>query len=188
LETVRQGVKKGFEKIKFWSQDEARFGLLPIMRRRITALGIQPIKQAEYCFENFYIYGMTEILSGEKFFLELPYVNGECFKLFLREFLPTSSEKILHLIFLDNASFHSGKYIEAIENVVFINFPAYSPELNPIERFWRDLKDWLAGKEMRSLSELSDLIMEKLRNYSKEKIKSLTGYQYLVTACQEAIA
>jgi len=188
LETVRQGVEKGFEKIKFWSQDEARFGLLPIMRRRITALGIQPIKRAEYCFENFYVYGLTEILNGEKFFLELPYVNGECFKLFLREFLQTSDEKTLHVIFLDNASFHSGKYSSAIENVVFINFPAYSPELNPIERFWRDLKDWLAGKEIRNLSELSDLIMEKLRNYSKEKIKSLTGYQYLVTACQEAIA
>ncbi len=108
--------------------------------------------------------------------------------MFLREFLQISDEKTLHLIFLDNASFHSGKYSSAIENVVFINFPAYSPELNPIERFWRDLKDWLAGKEIRSLSELSDLIMEKLRNYSKEKIKSLTGYQYLVTACQEAIA
>ena len=102
-----------------------------LRRRRITALGIQPVKRAEYCFENFYIYGLTEILSGEKFFLELPFVNGECFKLFLREFLQTSNKNTLHLIFLDNASFHSGKCIEAIENVVFINFPAYSPELNP---------------------------------------------------------
>ncbi|MCY7376575.1 MAG: transposase [Pyrinomonadaceae bacterium] len=149
---------------------------------------IQPIKRAEYCFENFYVYGLTEILSGEKFFWELPSVNGKCFKLFLREFLPTSNKNTLHLIFLDNASFHSGKSLEAIAKVVLINFPASAPKLNPTERFWRDLKDWLAGKEMRSLRELSDLMMEKLRNYSEEKIKSLTGYQYLVTAYQEAIA
>ena len=79
-------MEKGFEKIKFWSQDEARFGLLPIMRRRITARGIQPIKQAEYCFENFYVYGLTEILSGEKFFLELPSVNGNVSNCFYASF------------------------------------------------------------------------------------------------------
>jgi transposase len=187
-EEVRKSKEKGFRQIKFSSQDEARFGLLPIIGRRITALGVQPIKQSEYSFENFYIYGMTEIFSGEKFFLELPYVNGDLFKLFLHEFLETGAEQTLHIVFLDNASFHSQNCLEVIENVVFINFPAYSPELNPIERFWKDMKDWLAGKEIRSLSELSDLIMEKLRNYSKEKIKSLTGYPYLVTACLNAIA
>jgi len=50
------------------------------------------------------------------------------------------------------------------------------------------MKDWLSKKEVSSLSDLSDLIMEKLRSYTIEKIKSLTGYQYLVTACQNAIA
>ncbi|MGI8494140.1 MAG: IS630 family transposase [Pyrinomonadaceae bacterium] len=187
-EEVRKSKEKGFQEIKFWSQDEARFGLLPVIRRRITALGVQPIKQAEYSFENFYIYGMTDVLSGEKFFLELPYLNGELFKLFLQEFLETGAEQTMHIVFLDNASFHSQNCLEVINNVVFINFPPYSPELNPIERFWKDMKDWLAGKEIRNLQELSDLIMEKLRNYSKEKIKSLTGYPYLVTACLNAIA
>lgn len=188
IEVVKQVTEKGSLKVKFWSQDEARFGLLPIIRRRITAKGVQPIKQAEYNFENFYLYGLTEVLSGEKFFLELPFVNGECFKLFMREFLESGDEQTVHVIFLDNASFHSKSYFEKVKNVVFINFPPYSPELNPIERFWRDMKDWLAEKEIRSLEELSDLIMEKLRSYTTEKIKSLTGFQYLVTACQNAIA
>jgi hypothetical protein len=89
--------------MKFWSQDESRLGLLPIIRRRITGLGVQPIKQAEYNFENFYLYGLTEILSGEKFFLELPYVNGECFKLFMEEFLASEDDQTFHIIFLDNA-------------------------------------------------------------------------------------
>ena len=185
---VKQSAEKGCLKVKFWSQDEARFGLMPIIRRRITASGVQPIKRAEYNFENFYLYGLTEIFSGEKFFLELPFVNGECFELFMREFLTTSDEQSFHIIFLDNASFHSKNCFQRTENIVFINFPPYSPELNPIERFWRDMKDWLSKKEVSSLSDLSDLIMEKLRSYTTEKIKSLTGYQYLVTACQNAIA
>jgi len=32
------------------------------------------------------------------------------------------------------------------------------------------------------------LVVEKLQSYTLEKIKSLTGYQYLVTACQNVIA
>ena len=189
LARLKKAAKKVGLKSNFGARDEARFGLLPIIRRRITGKGVQPIKQAEYNFENVYVYGLTEVLSGEKFFLELPSVNGEWFKLFMEEFLAGEDEQTFHIIFVDNASFHSKSYLTTVKNVVFINFPeGYSPKLNPIERFWRDLKDWLAGKEIRNLNELSDLMMEKLQSYTLEKIKSLTGYQYLVTACQNAIA
>jgi len=34
------------------------------------------------------------------------------------------------------------------------------------------------------LAELSDLIIEKLKSYTREKIKSLVGYEYLQKACQ----
>jgi hypothetical protein len=100
---VKQSAEKGCLKVKFSSQDQARFGLMPIIRRRITASGGQPIKRAEYNFENFYLYELTEIFSGEKFFLELPFVNGECFELFMREFLTISDEQSFHIMFLDNA-------------------------------------------------------------------------------------
>jgi len=32
------------------------------------------------------------------------------------------------------------------------------------------------------------LIIEKLKSYTNEAVKSLTGYKYLVTACENAIA
>ena len=179
---------KGYSRIEFWTQDESRCGLMPITRHRITAKGIQPIISGEYNFENFYLYGMTQILTGERFILELPTVNGECFKLFLKEFVKEKGADKFHLVFLDNASFHSEDCVTLYENMAFINFPAYSPELNPIERFWRDLKDWLSTKCPKSLDELSDLIMEKLKSYTNDAVKSLTGYKYLVTACEHAIA
>ena len=40
---------------------------------------------------------------------------------------------------MDNASFHkSQKTIELIESVIFL--PPYSPDFNPIETFWANLK------------------------------------------------
>ena len=50
---------------------------------------------------------------------------------------------------MDNAPFHkSKKTIELIEaagcKVIFL--PPYSPDLNPIEKFWANMKKWI--KEM----------------------------------------
>jgi len=183
-EVAEQAREQGCQAIKCWSQDESRCGLLPIKRHRITAAGVQPVCSGAYNFENFYLYGMTEILTGESFILELPDLNGECFKLFLAEFVKSRPAEEFHLILMDNATFHSEKYFAVYENVAVINFPPCSPELNPIERFWRDVKDWLADKKPTSLAELSDLIIEKLKSYTREKIKSLVGYEYLQKACQ----
>jgi len=183
-EVVEKAREKGYEAIKYWSEDESRCGLLPIKRHRITAKGVQPICSGAYNFANFYLYGMTEVLTGESFILELPYLNGECFKLFLAEFVKTRKAEEFHLILMDNATFHSEKYFEIYENVAVINLPPCSPELNPIERFWRDVKDWLSEKKPKSLEELSELMIERLKSYTKEKIKSLVGYEYLQKACQ----
>ena len=49
-------------------------------------------------------------------------------------------------VILDNASFHkSRKTVELIESVgCFVIFlPPYSPDLNPIEKFWANMKRWI---------------------------------------------
>ena len=183
-EVVEQAQETGYQEIKYWSQDESRCGLLPIKRHRITAKGVQPVCSGAYNFENFYLYGTTEVLTGESFMLELPYLNGECFRLFLAEFVKSRPAQEFHVLMMDNATFHSEKYFEIYENVAVINFPPCSPELNPIERFWRDVKDWLAEQKPTSLAELSELIIERLKSYTRAKIKSLVGYEYLQKACQ----
>lgn len=50
------------------------------------------------------------------------------------------------VIVMDNASFHRKKQLFEIAqkyNKVLIFLPPYSPELNPIEKFWAYLKKWL---------------------------------------------
>ena len=42
---------------------------------------------------------------------------------------------------LDNGAFHKAKVVQWPSNVVPLFLPPDSPELNPIERLWRDLKD-----------------------------------------------
>lgn len=50
---------------------------------------------------------------------------------------------------MDNASFHkSQKTKELIESVgcKVIYLPPYSPDLNPIEKFWGNMKRWIRNK------------------------------------------
>ena len=44
---------------------------------------------------------------------------------------------------LDNGQFHKAKKLSIPKNVELTFLPPYSPELNPVERFWQDpLADW----------------------------------------------
>ena len=72
-------------------------------------------------------------------------------------------------------------------NVASVPLPPYSPELNPIERLWRDLKDQLADTVAKTLDALSDTVCHLIQNYAPAALKSLTGFAYFVQAVQTAL-
>jgi transposase len=65
------------------------------------------------------------------------------------------------------------------ENVLLVRLPPYCPELNPIERLWQDLRKWLSSTLPADLDALKERVATILRNYSKETLASITGYEYL---------
>jgi transposase len=154
------------------------------MRRRITARGIQPLLSSAYRFESFYVYGAVEPLTGKSFFLELPLLNTQGFQLFLDHFAAIDPATF-HLLLLDNGAFHKARSLRLPPNVGLLFFPPYAPELNPIERLWRDLKDWLALSQPTSLAQLSKLLGTRLKHYTPAALRSLTGFPYLLTAAQQ---
>lgn len=54
--------------MKVFAQDETRLGLQPILRRRITACGVQPVATVWQRFDNFYLFGAVEPTTGDSFF------------------------------------------------------------------------------------------------------------------------
>lgn len=73
-------------------------------------------------------------------------------------------------------------------NVGLLFLPPYAPELNPIERLWRDLKDGLASSPPPTLEELSAFLTTRLRHYSPARGRSLTGFPSFVAAARLANA
>lgn len=167
--------------IKVFAQDESRFGLHTIRRRRLTARGIQPVGSTQHDFENFYVYGAVAPTSGEDFLLELPQLNSTNFQVFIDAFAAAYPDT-LNLVVLDNSRCHTAKVVCIPDNVRLVFLPPYSPELNPIERLWRDLKDHLAWLRFPDLSDLQDFVAALVRTYTPATIRSLTGYTYFVQA------
>lgn len=186
-EKIELASKHGYDRVRLWTQDETRVGLLPIVRHRITAKGVQPKINGEVKREYFYLFGAIEPETGEDFMLEMPGLNGATFQVFLDEFAKLD-ETSYHLLVVDNATAHTTAKLKVPNNVGFLFIPAASPELNPIERFWRELKDWLSEYEPKLLNQLSELITMGLNSFTKERMSSITSYQYLMSAWESAIA
>ncbi len=178
---------QGFKQIRLWTQDEAKVGLLPIVRHRITAKGVQPTISGEMKREYFYLFGAIEPATGEDFILEMPSLDGAGFQVFLDEFSQLD-ETSYHLMVVDNATAHTTEKLKVPRNIGFIFLPPSSPELNPIERFWRELKDWLSDYEPQMLEELRELITTGLNSFSKTSLSSITSFEYLMSAWQSVIA
>ena len=167
--------------MRVFSQDERRFGLLTVRRRRLTARGVQPIGAVQHVFEWFYVYGAVAPATGERFFLELPYLNAASFQLFVDAFAEAFSAS-LNLLLLDNSGAHTAQQLTLPANVRLVFLPPYCPELNPIERVWRDLKDDLAWQQFLSVDAQQDDVSQLLRAYDAATLQSLTGYAYLMDA------
>jgi hypothetical protein len=140
---------------------------MPIHRRRITGRGIRPLISSEIRREYYYLFGLIEPLTGKSLMLELPSLETETMQILMNEF-SLEDEESLHLILIDNASSHTTEKLKVAENIVFIFLPAYAPELNPIERFWKELKDWLSEYEPQDLGELRELVSKGLAAFSEK--------------------
>ena len=84
----------------------------------------------------------------------------------LKSFLNKVREGVDALaVVMDNVSYHKSESMDKYESdsggaLVRIFLPKYTPQLNPIEILWRDLKRALAGSYFDSMDELKAAILE----------------------------
>ena len=170
---------------KVYFQDESRFGLMTVLRRAITIAGVKPVGAYQHRFIYRYCYGLVEPMSGDKFFVTAPQVNTLFFEFLLQEF-SQHEPQVYKIIFLDKAGYHRAKHLQVPQNIRLVYLPSSNPELNPIERFWREMKDKVAFHNFKDEHELEAWINITINNYSPEQIASLTGYKYIINAVKHA--
>ena len=89
----------------------------------------------------------------------------------------------VHVVIWDGAGFHHHDGDPELPgNVRLLRLPAYSPELNPVEKLWDIAKDGICNRLFETLDDLEDRLAERLRPFWEDagRVASLVGSGWLL--------
>ncbi len=169
--------------VELWTEDEARLGLKPVVRRVWAPVGERPTTAGfKRGYEWTYLYGFVRPQSGEVFWLILPTVNTKLFSMALREFANEvgAGEDKHVLLVLDRAGWHTGGEVEVPEGIHLEFLPSGSPELQPAERLWPLTNEAIANRLFEKISEMEEALVERCVELldQAETIRGLTNYHW----------
>ena len=165
-------------------QDEARFGRISETRQCWCPAPFRPVVKAMITQEYTYAYAAVSVSDGQLDTLIMPFANGNCMQLFLDEVaLRYPCERILMV--LDGAGWHRSHELVLPANLRLLKLPPYSPELNPVEHLWDDLReksfhnrvfDSIDALEVHLEAALRDLEMEH------QRVHSIVAWPWIIKA------
>jgi len=161
-------------------EDEFRVGTRTDVGRRWSPVGVRPVGRQKIGYEYVYLYVAIKPFVGEVFARFLPRLDKQCFGIFAQE--RSGELKRKTLLILDGAGAHR----LATDNPLLelSKLPAYAPELNPVERFFQELRRKLRFRVFETLDEAESYVTEALKEFltDAERVKSLTLYPYIKDA------
>lgn len=152
------------EKNAVFFGDEAGFEGDPRPRRRWVKRGSRPEQGYHGGHLRQNVVGAVNPADGQLVSLIVPHNDTLVFQAFLDTMaleVPANGKNIW--LVLDNASWHKSKSLNW-HHIKPLFLPPYSPDFNPIERFWQHLKShYMAGFITKSGEELTDKIELSIR-------------------------
>jgi len=102
--------------------------------------GQRPPGLCDRRFTFAYIFAAVEPGTDNAFALMMPRADTEAMQAFLDRFSKTIDDDEHVAMFADQAGWHIANDLKVPGNITLLQLPAYSPELNPVERLWLYLK------------------------------------------------
>ena len=175
-----------FERIRYFCQDESRFGLKTSVGRLLTLSGVKPLGTWQWqCSLHFGCMEPSNPRQESSFSGSSPMSIAIARERFLNEFSATYAAT-LNILQVDNGAFHKAKDLLIPRNIILLFQPAYCPELNPIERLWQHLKKDLRWELFKDLTQLQTKVDQLLAQLTAETVASITGYNFILDALSVA--
>ena len=137
--------------------DEATFSLQPYSSKGWYLKGSRPTRR--YVLNKSQKIHVFGALGSEEVITKLcPKMNSQKYFHFLRRLKKRYNKLCL---IADNACWHKTKKIQQFiedNGIEMIFLPPYCPELNPIEQFWKNIKQWLGTQIFYNRPELIRLV------------------------------
>lgn len=129
--------------------------------------------------EYIYAYSAMAPQTGDCFSMIAPCCNTEAMNCFLSQLANQYADYRIVLL-LDKAGWHISKNVRLPDNLLLLHLPPYSPELNPVELLWREIRrKHFHNKIFNSLDEVETTLSVALAFYyqNPDAIKQLAaGY------------
>jgi transposase len=177
IEAARQA-QRGLQ-LRVWFEDEARFGRMTDPRRAWVPPGVRPLVPRRIEREYGYAYAAVAPHEGALVSLVLPEVNAELMSLFLAE-VTRRYPKDFILMVLDGAGWHKAGELIVPAQMRLEWLPARSPELNPVEHVWEELREkWLGNHLFDEQAAVDRQVAAGLASLEKDpqRVASLAGFQ-----------
>ena len=178
----RQWPGEGSLRLMF--QDESRFGRISDLRRCWCPRPIRPVATGMVSQEYVYAYAAVSIPDGGLDTLILPHVNSDCMQIFLDEVAARHSDERLVMV-LDGAGWHKASALNVPKNIRLVYLPPYSPELNPVEHIWDEIREKAFGNlafdsldALENHLEMTLLTMEQ----DERKVASIVSWPWIVNS------
>lgn len=169
-------------------QDEARFGRISDTRYCWACRPTRPMVKAMLTHQYTYAYGAVSPLDGRFDSLVLPHVNTECMQLFITEIAQRYPDENIVMV-IDGAGWHQSKGLKPAENLRLHFLPPYSPELNPQEHIWDELREkYFHNQAFESLDALEEQLLAGLRHLEQtpETVKSISAWEWILNSASNA--
>lgn len=169
-------------------QDEGRFGRITDARRCWAPPGVRPAVPKQVVREYTYAFAAVSPADGVLDSLILPEVQAETMGLFLDEVARRHPAEAI-LMFLDSAGWHTAHRLMTPANIRLVHLPPYSPQLNPVEHVWDEIREkWFPNKVFRSLEAVEDTLVEALVTLENnpQRVQSLTGFDWIISYTKNA--
>ena len=81
----------------------------------------------------------------------------------------------------DGAAWHRSKGLIIPQNITLIPIPPYTPEMNPIEQIWKELRlRGFKNEAFHTLDDVIDRLSDTIQSLSTETVKSITGRDWIL--------
>ena len=169
-------------------QDEARFGRISRRCYCWAKSPLRPTVKAMLTHQYVYAYAAASIPQGNVDSLVLPAVNSDCMAIFLAEISMRYPNDDIVMV-LDGAGWHKSLSMPIPHNIRLLSLPPYSPELNPVEHLWDELREkHFHNHAFDSLDALEDHLVEALHalENNPDRVQSICNWNWIINAISNA--
>ena len=181
MRKARRAAARRGRRLRIMFADEARFGRMNRPRPCWAPLGTRPAVAAQLIREYVYLYGAVSPKDGTCVFLILPAPDTECFQIFLNTMAKQYSRDLI-LLFVDGAGNHGSDQLVLPANIILHPLPPYSPELNPQENIWDEIREKIfKNYALKSMDEVYGKLEEAALYIQRNPkiVKSITSFPYI---------